>query len=299
MQTAPSRPRSRVVAAALLLLLAACSPLPLPDSAVVSNQSQGREFSPSVGQPGKDVVWVPTPNTVVERMLDLAEVQPGDRLIDLGSGDGKIAIAAALRGAYSLGIEYNPDMVALSRRNAEAAGVANTARFVQGDIFESDFSHADVITLYLLPQLNLQLRPALLKMKPGTRVASHDFNMGDWPPDRSVALAGGRALFWRVPADVMGQWRVQLEGNEPALRIDLTQHYQRLAGRADWGGAAAPLRDASVAGAEVHFAAADAGGGVHRFVASAGHDGHMRGRVTGPGGKTRTFTATRITRSPE
>ena len=157
-------------------------------------------YQPEVGQPGKDVVWVPTPDEVVKAMLDMAQVTSKDYVVDLGSGDGKIAIAAARRGARAHGIEYNPDMVALSKRNAERAGLKNVT-FVQGDIFESDFRDADVITLYLLPSLNEKLRPRLLaELKPGTRIVSHAFRMGDWEPEQSREVDGSMIYFWTVPA---------------------------------------------------------------------------------------------------
>ncbi|HYF19615.1 MAG TPA: class I SAM-dependent methyltransferase, partial [Ramlibacter sp.] len=188
---------SRRQAAALLLLplVGACAQTP-----------EKEEFKPSVGQAGKDVIWVPTPDAVVDRMLELAQVRAGERVVDLGSGDGKIAIAAAKRGAIARGIEYNPDMVQLSRRNARAAGV--NVDFQQGDIFVSNFTDADVITLYLLPSLNEKLRPILLNMKPGTRVTSHQFTMGDWKPDRTDDVSGRDAHLWIVPAKVAGKWTV-------------------------------------------------------------------------------------------
>src|SRR5512139_935863 len=141
-----------------------------------------QQFKPEVGQHGKDVVWVPTAQPVVEKMLDMAKVTPQDYLIDLGSGDGRTVIAAAKRGAHALGIEYNPDMVELSRQNAEAEGVSGRATFVKADLFESDFSKATVITMFLLPELNLRLRPTLLGLKPGTRIVSNTFTMEDWQP---------------------------------------------------------------------------------------------------------------------
>src|SRR6266545_3377320 len=143
--------------------------------------AQQQKFEPQVGQAGKDVIWVPTPDEVVERMLTMAQVTPSDFVMDLGAGDGKIAIAAARKfGAKSLGIEYNPDMVKLAQDNAQKAGVAEKASFRRADIFSTDFSPATVITLYLLPALNMKLRPQILSMRPGTRVASHSFNMEDW-----------------------------------------------------------------------------------------------------------------------
>src|SRR3981189_3864846 len=150
------------------------------------------QFQPQVGQSGKDVVWVPTPDDVVDRMLTMSQVTPNDFVIDLGSGDGKIAILAARKfGARALGIEYNPDMVKLSQNNALAAGVAGKASFRNADIFATDFSQASVITMYLLPGLNMKLRPQILSMRPGTRVASHSFTMEDWAAD-ALSTAYGR-----------------------------------------------------------------------------------------------------------
>src|SRR5687768_12027787 len=143
-----------------------------------------KPFEPQVGQAGKDVVWVPTPQALVEKMLDMAKLTPQDFHMDLGSGDGRTVITAAKRGARSEGIEYNPDMVALSQRNAKEAGVGDKAIFRRADIFETDFSKAQVITLFLLPQLNLKLRPAILNMRPGTRIVSNTFTMDDWTADQ-------------------------------------------------------------------------------------------------------------------
>ncbi len=154
-------------------------------------------FTPSSGQPGKDVVWIPSPQALVDRMLDMAEASPADFVIDLGSGDGRTVITAARRGIPALGVEYNPDLVALSRQNAETAGVSERARFVQGDIFETDFSKATVLTLFLLPNLNLRLRPTILNMAPGTRVVSNTFDMGNWTPDQSIDAGGHCTSFCR------------------------------------------------------------------------------------------------------
>jgi SAM-dependent methyltransferase len=249
------------------------------------------QYEPVVGQPGKDVVWVPTPDEVVQAMLDLAQVGGNDYVVDLGSGDGKIAIAAARRGARALGIEYNPEMVEVSRRNAEAAAVPNV-KFVQGDIFESDFSNADVVTLYLLPSLNERLKPILLRMRPGTRVASHQFTMGDWEPDKVAEVSARRALMWVVPANVAGVWAVQADNDW--LNVEFEQRYQRLEGTAKWGEAQArPLRDPRVAGGHIDFAAADARGAWHRFSGTAGHEGRIAGTVVGPDGRERAFSAKR------
>jgi SAM-dependent methyltransferase len=205
-------------------------------------------FEPKVGQAGKDVVWVPTPQALVDKMLDMAKVTPQDYLIDLGSGDGRTVITAAKRGLHALGIEYNPDMVALAKRNAAEAKVSDKATFVKADIFESDYSKATVITLFLLPQLNLKLRPTLLDLKPGTRIVSNSFTMDDWQPDETATITDGctswcTALFWIVPAKVEGTWRL---GNADLV---LTQQFQKLSGTL--GGT--PITEASLKGDEIAF----------------------------------------------
>src|SRR4051794_33120585 len=183
-----------------------------------------KPFQPSVGQPGKDVVWVPTPDALVAKMLDLAKVTPQDYVIDLGSGDGRTVIAAAKRGAKALGIEYNPDMVELSKKNAEKAGVASRANFMKADLFETDLSPATVITMYLLPSINVKLRPKILNMKAGTRVVSHAFTMEDWTADQTESFDGRTAYMWIVPAKVEGYWQ-SAQGD-----ITFAQSYQNLAG---------------------------------------------------------------------
>jgi SAM-dependent methyltransferase len=215
------------------------------------------EYEPQVGQPGKDVVWVPTPQSTVDRMLDMAAAKPGDYVIDLGSGNGITVITAAKRGIRALGVEYNPDMVELSRRNAEKEkeAVGDRATFVQGDIFKTDFSKADVLTLYLLPRLNMQLRPTILKMKPGTRVASHSFDMEDWKPDQAVNSAGEKceefcsAYFWMVPANVNGSWRIA-QG-----RLRLNQKFQHFTGTLRMRGKSLKIADGRVRGEAIAFTA--------------------------------------------
>ena len=189
--------------AAGVALLVALVPL-----ALVAQES----FEPTLNQPGKDVQWVPTPGPLVEKMLDMAAVTPKDYLVDLGSGDGVLVIAAAKRGIRAMGIEYDGRLVDLSKRNAAAAGVAPLVKFVRGDIFKTDFSKATVVTTFLLPSLNLQLRPTLLAMKPGTRIVSNTFPIGEWEPDETATIDGPcerwcKALFWIVPARVGGTWR--------------------------------------------------------------------------------------------
>lgn len=187
-----------------------------------------KPFEPVSGQEGKDVVWVPTPQSTVDAMLDLAKVTASDYVIDLGSGNGITVITAARRGATALGVEFNPDMVALSRTRAREAGVADKATFTQGDLFEADLSKATVVTLFLLPDINIRLRPKLLDLAPGTRISSNTFDMGDWEPDfRQTADpcdAWCTALSWIVPAKVDGTWTL---GGQPLV---LAQEYQMVTG---------------------------------------------------------------------
>jgi hypothetical protein len=193
-------------------------------------QAPAKPFEPTVGQAGKDVVWVPTPQALVEKMLDLAKVTPNDFLMDLGSGDGRTVIAAAKRGLRAEGIEYNPDMVGLAERNAKEEGVAGKATFRRADIFETDFSRASVVTLFLLPSLNMKLRPTILNMRPGTRVVSNTFTMEDWTPDETATVGGDctswcTAHLWIVPAKVEGTWDVPGRG-----AMTLYQSFQMVSG---------------------------------------------------------------------
>ena len=158
--------------------------------AAAAHAQSGKPFEPQVGQEGKDVIWVPTPQALVEKMLDMAKVTPQDYVIDLGSGDGRSVITAAKRGARALGIEYNPDMVELSKRTAAREGVSERAHFIKADLFETDFAEAQVITMFLLSSINLKLRPKILELKPGTRIVSNTFDMGDWKPDESATVPG-------------------------------------------------------------------------------------------------------------
>jgi SAM-dependent methyltransferase len=216
-----------------------------------------KPFEPTVGQAGKDVVWVPTAQALVDRMLDMAKVTPQDYVIDLGSGDGRTVITAAKRGARTMGIEYNPDMVALSKKNAVAAGVGEKAVFVQGDIFASDFSRATVITMFLLPDLNLRLRPILLSMKPGTRVVSNSFDMGEWQPDQEISATGQcetycRAMLWIIPAKVEVNWKL----GRGELR--LVQNFQNVSGTlVGASGGGTPISEGKMNGAEISFKAGE------------------------------------------
>ncbi len=211
-----------------------------------------QQYQPVVGQHGKDVIWVPTPEELITAMLDMAKVTPKDFVIDLGSGDGRIVIAAAKRGARAMGIEFNPDMVELSKQNAEKAGVSDKATFVQGDIFETDFSKATVLTMYLLPELNMRLRPKILEMPPGTRVVTHAFDMEDWQADKSVEADGRNAYLWIVPAKVAGNWNWKTPSGDAALAI--TQTFQKIEGSVKLDGKDQPIRNAKLEGDRISFA---------------------------------------------
>lgn len=207
--------------------------------------------SPVEGQAGKDVPWVATAPAVVEAMLDLANVQAGERLVDLGSGDGVTVIAAAKRGARAHGIEFEAPLVTLARERAAAEGLSQHATFAQGDIFAADFADADIVTLFLLNEINLRLRPTLLAMKPGTRIVSNTFNMADWQSDRQVQVEQGcqpycTVFLWIVPAQVSGQWRMQ-----DGRRLELEQQFQHVSGRISDAGQL--LTDAKLSGAAIGF----------------------------------------------
>lgn len=207
-------------------------------------------YQPQVGQPGKDVIWVPTPEPLIRAMLAAARVTPDDFVVDLGSGDGRIPIIAAREfGARAHGIDYNGDMVALARRLADRQGLRGKVSFQRGDIFESDFSTASVVTLYLLPSLNLKLRPQLLALRPGTRVLSHAFDMGDWEPDQVIRTDVATGYLWFVPARVEGRWAFEVQGQRFAAT--LTQKFQNLSAR---GG---PLTSGRLKGNDITLALAN------------------------------------------
>lgn len=211
------------------------------------------QYQPRLGQDGKDVIWMPTGNDLVNLMLKTAKVSPSDLVYDLGAGDGKIAIAAAKNfGARAVGIEFNPDMAALAQRNAKRAGVGDRVTIINGDIFKEDFSKATVVTLYLLPDLNLRLRPTILKMQPGTRVVSHAFTMGDWEPDQELDV-GSRGFYWVVPADVSGNWSLNGVESSNKATLSLTQHYQNIAGNITIGNKSQPILKAKLEGDKLSF----------------------------------------------
>jgi SAM-dependent methyltransferase len=218
---------------------------------------------------GEEVPYIRTPQVVVDKMLALAEVGPDDFLIDLGSGDGRIVITAAQnRGARGFGVELDPTLVDASNEAARKAGVAERAQFFARDLFETDIREATVLTMYLLPAVNLQLRPRILQLKPGTRVVSHDWDMGEWQPDAKVVLEGlskpvmpvqaSTAYLWIVPAKVAGTWKVQLEGAKPeSMEIEFTQRFQEISGVAKRAQGRTLLQSAHLRGAEIRFAVID------------------------------------------
>lgn len=223
-------------------------------AAATAAHAQLESLNPTPVIPGKDVAWVPTPDAAVERMLAIARVGPRDLVYDLGSGDGKIPITAARRfGARAVGVEFDPDLVVQSRNAARRAGVADRVRFDNADIFAYDFREATVVTLYLLTSLNVKLRPQILAMKPGTRVVSHMFRMGDWEPDEHARIDASEIYFWVVPARVAGTWIVTRGAGVP-FEVVLEQRYQQLSGSARVAGESVPLREVTLRGDELRFA---------------------------------------------
>ena len=234
-------------------------------SAAYGQAQPKQDYEPTVGQEGKDVVWVPTSQTLVNRMLDMAKVTPKDFVMDLGSGDGRTVITAAKRGAHAVGIEYNPEMVALSKRNAAKEGVTEKAQFMKADLFQTDLSKATVITMFLLPDINLKLRPKILDLKPGTRVVSNSFTMGDWKADQTETVSEGcnsycTAYLWIVPAKVGGRWQL------PDGELTLKQSYQMVTGSLKSGSATAQITGGKLHGDQLSFSA----GGVQ-------YTGHVNG----------------------
>jgi hypothetical protein len=245
-------------------------------------------FTPQVGQQGKDVIWVPTPDALVDRMLRMAQVTPNDFVVDLGSGDGKIVIAAARDfKARAKGYEYNPDMVALSRRNAEMANVAGRATFEQGDIFKVDFTSATVVTMYLLPGLNMKLRPQLLRMRPGTRLVTHQFTMGTWEPDDSTTVDSRPGYLWIVPASVGGGWKMTTTDARGAseAQVNFTQAFQQVTATAKMGPLDGRMRAVRLTGDRLSFELMDERGVLRAY------DGRVVGERIEGGTRTGDGTA--------
>ena len=246
----------------------------------LAHAQPAKEYQPEVGQAGKDVVWVPTPQALVDKMLDMAKVTPKDYIIDLGSGDGRTVITAAKRGSKALGIEYNPDMVELSKRNAAKEGVSDKATFMKADLFESDFSQAQVITMFLLPSINLKLRPKILDLKPGTRIVSNSFDMEDWKPDETANVEGCTnwctAHLWIVPAKVAGTWKL------PQGELAIKQTFQMITGTLKNGNVTAPI-NGKLNGDQISFTA----GGTQ-------YSGRMNGNTMELNGSGAKLNATRV-----
>ena len=253
-----------------------------------------KDYSPSVGQEGKDVIWVPTPQALVERMLQMANTKPTDYVVDLGSGDGRTVITAAKKfGTRALGIEYNPDMVELAKRNAEKEGVSDKATFMQGDIFQTDFSKANVLTLYLLPSLNVKLRPTILNMRPGTRVVSHAFTMDDWQADQVDSSEGRTAYLWIVPAKVGGTWKIDVAGSGTrSYEATFLQQYQNIGGSAKADNKTVQFSNGKLRGETVTFTIADDANTRRDFTGRV-NGNRIEGTVKSGAAESK-FTATRV-----
>jgi precorrin-6B methylase 2 len=269
------------------LMLALCFSMAV--TVVFAQAQQGeKEYVPVERQNGKDVVWLPTAQALVDRMLDMAKMTSQDYVIDLGSGDGRLVITAAKRGARALGIEYNPDMVALSKRDAAKEGVSDRAQFIKADLYESDFSQATVITMFLLPEINLKLRPRILNLKPGTRIVSNSFDMSDWYADETAKIEDQQACkeyctayLWIVPAKVEGTWKL------PQGELVLQQTFQMISGTLNSGGKMVPITNGRLKGEQIGFS-----------VGPTWYTGRVSGDAMsgtfGPGGGAATWRATRI-----
>ncbi|WP_161137199.1 class I SAM-dependent methyltransferase [Schauerella aestuarii] len=277
-------------------------------------------FAPALGQKGKDVMWLPTPDVLATRLLTMAKLGPNDKLVDLGSGDGKIVIMAARDfGATARGVEFDPRMVAHSEAAAADAGVSQKTRFIQGDIFKHDFSDATVVALYLLPELNLKLRPQLMAMAPGTRIVSHYFDMGRWSPDQEAELQGRPGFLWIIPANAGGTWRIDENSASPSTSIStsastststtsttrsqakpavlsLQQSFQLLKGTMTIDQRSQPVEQARVTGQAVAFSIIDENGKPRKFEGNIDGD-RLRGTITDASGKT-PFSATREGAAP-
>jgi SAM-dependent methyltransferase len=243
----------------------AVHPPPPPQTPLREECEREVGYRPKAGQKGKDAIWAATPDEFVNRMLVMARTTADDYVIDLGAGDGNFAIAAAKRfGARSLGIEYNPDLVKLAQCMVRRSGAEGRARVVEGDVFKEDFSSADVLTIFLLPHLNQCLRHRVLAMRPGVRVVSYLFSMGDWEPNDLAAKDLDVAFLWIVPARVGGRWTFrEAGGSGMRFAVDLSQFYQKVGGELTLNGGRQPLLGATLHGDLLRFSFQD-DRGVHR-----------------------------------
>jgi len=244
------------------------------------------DVQPEEGIDGKNVPWIATPQVLVDKMLELARLSPGDLLVDLGSGDGRLVIAAAKRGSRAMGIEYNPDLVKLSNKNAAIAGVAHMVQFIEADIYEFDFSKATVISMFLLPEINMKLRPKLLNLKPGTRIVSNTFTMQEWQYDDMAITTGetdrwDTAYLWIVPAKVEGTWTIPQQGE-----LRLRQEFQFLKGVLVTGNKQYNITEGRLRGSEISFK-------VNESLYSGIVTGNVIQGICTSGGTTRKWSATR------
>jgi hypothetical protein len=247
-------------------------------------------YQPQRGQMGKDVMWLPTSPELVHQMMKVAQVGPQDLVVDLGAGDGIIPIMAARDyGARSIGIEYNAKLADFAQRNVQQAGLSDRVRIIQGDLFQEDFSQATVVTMYLLPEINLQLRPTLLQMKPGTRLVSHDFDMADWEPDQTIELPRERAFLWIVPAQVAGRWSLRDAQGQLLGRFTLTQRFQNIGGHMHLQGNPQVLLGARLRAGELRFQYVGKDDGLHS-VRMVLDNGQFNGEMT-VHGQTQTVIA--------
>lgn len=247
--------------------------------------------APQIGQVSKDSVWVPTPDRMIRRMLQLADVTPQDVVMDLGSGDGRIPIHAAKHfGARAIGVELEENLVRLSVESAKAQGVSHLVRFIRQDLYEADLSQATVFALYISPGVMEKLKPRLLALRPGTRVVSHHFTLGDWEPDEVIRTEGRTGYLWVVPADARGSWSVDVPGN--ALRIRIEQAHQALTIRGERMGKAVNVIGARLRGTEIRFTAFDADGGARRFIGEI-EAGRMHGVSEAQEGRPLRWSASR------
>lgn len=306
--TSQSRHRRRALTLAGLLALVC--------TGVAAQPEPASGPAPRRGQAGKDVVWIATPDAAVDRMLRMAGVRTADRVVDLGSGDGRIAIAAGRDfGARATGLEFDADLVALSARRAREAGVAGRVDFRRADIFATDFADANVVTMYLLPELNLRLRPVLFRMAPGTRVVSHSFAMGDWRADETSTVGNATLHLWRVPANAAGVWRVRAPSPAAAVlagvpssasassvpatpgELRFSQRFQQVEGDASFGPLTASAIRPALSGDALSFTLRD-GDGVLLHVRSRIAGDRMTGTLTRDAGAAQAFDAERVGDAP-
>ena len=248
--------------------------------------------TPEIGQVSKDSVWVPTPERMIHRMLQLADTTEKDVVLDLGSGDGRIPIHAAKHfGARGIGVELEKNLVDLARKSAAALGVAHKVQFVQQDLFTYDMSAATVIALYISPGVMDRLKPRFLALKPGTRIASHHFTLGDWEPDEMVRVEGRTGYLWVVPAQVKGDWAVSIPGGDFRMRIE--QSYQQIKTTGERGGRELHVIGARLRGTELRFTSFDPDGHSRHFTGQVNGDA-MRGESEGQGVAPRSWSARRL-----